>query len=69
MEDGSSGNCSKIEGSMEGLFNGLIVKTWTVDAERRGMFVLAMENGAFKRGLKFSDGGLRDVIGDSLGVF
>ena len=33
------------------------------------MFVFTMEDGAFERGLKFSDGGLRDVIGDLLGVF
>jgi hypothetical protein len=33
------------------------------------MFVFAMEDGAFKGGLKLSDRGLRDVIGDLLGMF
>ena len=33
------------------------------------MFVFAMEDGAFKGRLKLSDGGLRNVIGDVLGVF
>ena len=32
------------------------------------MFVLTVENDSFKRGLKFVDGGLCDVIGDLLGV-
>ena len=41
----------------------------TDSAEGRGMFVLTVENGAFEHGLKFIDGGLRDVIGDLLGVF
>jgi hypothetical protein len=54
---------------LEGLFDGLVVKTWAINAERGGVFVLAMENGAFKGGLQLSDGGLRDVVGDSLGVF
>jgi hypothetical protein len=47
----------------------MIIETWTVDAERGGMLVLTMENGSVKSGLKLSDGGLRDVIGDLLGVF
>jgi len=33
------------------------------------MFVLAMENGTFKGGLKLSDGGLRDVVRNLMGVF
>ena len=32
------------------------------------MFVLAVENGTLKRGLKFVDGGLCNVIGDLLSM-
>ena len=33
------------------------------------MFVLTMEDGTVKRGLKLVDGGLYDVVGDQLSVF
>ena len=33
------------------------------------MFVLTVEDGTVERGLKLSDGGLCDVVGDLLNVF
>ena len=54
---------------LKGTFNGLVVETWTVDTKGRGMFVLTVEYGAIKCGLKLVDRGLCNMVGDLLGVF
>ena len=54
---------------MEGLFDGLAIKTWAVNAKRGGLFVLAVEDGPIEGSLELSDGGLGDVVRDLLGVF
>ena len=54
---------------LEGLFDGLVIKTRAVNVKRGGMFVLAVEDGPIEGSLELSDGGLGDVVCDLLGVF
>ena len=54
---------------MEGLFDGLVIKTRAVNVKRGGMFVLAVEDGPFEGSLELRDRGLGDVVCDLLGVF
>ena len=33
IEEGSSGNCSKMEWVLKGVFNRMVIEAWTVDPE------------------------------------